>query len=95
MSSTQRRSGGCGGGHGPTRQVGQQRGLGQFLGSGRQDVDGWLGTCTRCRRRSLLFAYSVSPVSVRKVGAFPAVHELQTKSRVGLVRVVLEVDIVQ
>ena len=35
------------------------------------------------------------PHTFRKVGAFPAMHELQTKSRVRLVRVVLEVDLVQ
>ena len=38
---------------------------------------------------------AAAPHTFRKVGAFPAMHELQTKSRVGPVRVVLEVDLVQ
>ena len=34
--------------------VEQQRGLGQFLGSGRQDVDGWLVRLARWRRQPLI-----------------------------------------
>ena len=38
---------------------------------------------------------AAAPRTFRKMGAFPAMHELQTKSRVGLVCVVLEVDLAQ
>ena len=38
---------------------------------------------------------TAAPRTFRKVGAFPAMHELQTKSPVDLLRVVLEVDLVQ